>query len=108
MKKILTFFVLLFTSMSCYAVCDLAPPTNNPAFCTRFKEIANCHCLIEVGTPCPNMTVLYKLILSKFKTIEAACLYAAQHGSEKRTSQEQCVKDWACYNSGLGDCYSKC
>lgn len=118
MKKIFT-LILLLISFSSYAAnvssamnppIDNAPPTTDPAFCARFKAIAFEHCKVDApkGTPCNNIALLYTLMMSKFGTLEKACSYAAQFGSEKRTSAAQCVQDWNCYRLGTAPCYAKC
>ena len=110
MKKILMFFVLLLTSFSCFAECDYAPPTTDPAFCEGFRKSAICHCTVEApkGTPCTNIGLLYQLIIAKFKTQDAACQYAAKNASPKRPTAEQCNREWNCYRLGGAGCYAKC
>lgn len=109
MKKIFT-LILLLVSFSCFADCDNAPSTKDPTFCARFKEIAICHCKVDApkGTPCTDVGFIYKLMLARYVTQDAACKYVAQNGSPKRTTADQCNKDWNCYRLGAGECYAKC
>ncbi len=110
MKKIFACIILLFMSFSCFALCDNAPPTTDPTFCAKFKEIALCHCKVDApkGTPCTDVGFIYRLMVMTYGSQDAACKYAAQHGSEKRTTADQCNKDWNCYRLGAGDCNKKC
>lgn len=76
--------------------CPQAVPTNNPAFCQSFKQVAECHC-VEAGLPkgmCNNMKTIYQRMIGIYGTVERAC--KNQHD----TSTQNCIDDWKCYRNG--------
>ena len=94
-KKILILFVCLL-SITSYASCPVATPTNSSEFCSSFKTAAQCHCTAS-GLPkgmCVNMRSLYDRMISMFGSLHKACEY--QHN----TTTQNCIDAWNCYRQG--------
>lgn len=85
-----------FISISCYASCPAALPTNDVNFCSSFRTAATCYCTSS-GLPsgmCQDMNALYNRMISMFGSLQRACEY--QHN----TSAQECMDDWNCYRRG--------
>lgn len=79
--------------------CPQALVTDNPNFCSSFKEAAICHCT-SMGLPinfCQDLKALNARMLSMFGSLERACAF------QKNTSQQTCMDDWNCYLNGGED-----
>jgi hypothetical protein len=99
-KKILSILVsALSFSYVCpilAASCGQALPSNDPGFCSSFKEIAQCHCTSS-GYPqamCSDMNQLYSRMVAVYGSQEKACRYQTD------TSFQACMDDWNCYRIG--------
>lgn len=98
MKNVLAIVFALF-SISSFAACTNALPTNNPGFCASFKVAATCYCVAK-GLPagmCQDMKVLYNRMVGTFGTLDRACAY------QNNTSKQECIDDWNCYLGGKTD-----
>ncbi|HRD70376.1 MAG: hypothetical protein Q8M40_10820 [Legionella sp.] len=98
MKKILILITCIF-SISGFAACTNALPTDNPGFCPTFKTAATCYCTSS-GLPsgmCQDMKALYNRMLSTFGSLQKACEF--QH----YTSTQDCMDNWNCYLFGGAD-----
>ncbi len=88
--------LLCFFSVSVFATCNTALPTDNPGFCASFKPVASCHCIAS-GLPavmCQDMNILYARMVSVFGSLRKACEY------QKYTTTQDCMDNWNCYRSG--------
>ena len=81
------------------ANCPHADPVTSSNFCTSFKSVAECHCIVS-GLPqgmCKDMNAIYNRMLSVFGSQQKACEY------QKDVSTQECMDDWNCYRSGGTD-----
>ena len=99
MIKTIVVACLSLFSVSALA-CANALPTDNPYFCSSFKSTASCYCTSSglPGGMCQDMKVLYSLMISRFNTIENACLY--QQNQLHYTTVQDCLDNWNCYLKG--------
>lgn len=88
--------LMCFFSLSAFAACSNAVPTDNPAFCASFKAAATCYCT-ESGLPpmmCQDMNMLYGRLIAVFGSLQRACEY------QKYSSTQDCIDSWSCYRFG--------
>lgn len=88
--------LMCFFSISAFAACTNAVPTDNPAFCPSFKTAAICYCTAS-GLPagmCQDMKILYARLISVFGSVQKACEY------QKYTTTQDCMDNWNCYRLG--------
>jgi hypothetical protein len=88
--------LLCFFSLSAFAACTNAVPTDNPAFCASFKTTAICYCTASGLPPmmCQDMNMLYARLVSVFGSLQKACEY------QRYTSPQDCMDNWNCYRLG--------
>ena len=104
MRSIL-FVLLCFICVSIFAnpttaslICDKAPSVSDPTYCSRFKEIAICHCQVDgIPSMCGSMKEIYTNMISYFTTLKRACDWQQKKGSEIRTTSAECRDNWNCY-----------
>ena len=99
-RKLFMVLMCCFT-LSTWAACTPAAPTNTSNFCQSFKTVAPCYCAAN-GVPsivCNNMSMelLYKRMISYYGSLGQAC-----HG-QKNTTPQDCLNNWNCYRLGGKD-----
>ena len=95
------FLVVAFLSISAFA-CPDATSTDDVNFCASFKTATICYCSEALpGCGRLSMNQIYSLLLTRYRTLEAACR------SQSHTDAQTCIDDWNCYRLGGMDSHGR-